>query len=27
LFDFKCLQHQPEMSGQIMVLPPIADHP
>ena len=21
LFDFKCLQHQPEMSGQIMVLP------
>jgi plastocyanin len=27
LFDFKCLQHQPEMSGQIMVLPPVADHP
>ncbi|HEY2107848.1 MAG TPA: hypothetical protein VGH29_18770 [Candidatus Binataceae bacterium] len=26
LFDFKCLQHQPEMSGQIMVLPPVADH-
>jgi plastocyanin len=23
LYDFKCLQHQPEMSGQIMVLPPI----
>jgi plastocyanin len=22
LFDFKCLQHQPEMSGQILVLPP-----
>lgn len=21
LLDFKCLQHQPEMSGQIMVLP------
>jgi plastocyanin len=21
VFDFKCLQHQPEMSGQIMVLP------
>jgi plastocyanin len=24
LFDFKCLQHQPEMSGQIIVLPPLA---
>jgi plastocyanin len=24
LFDFKCLQHQPEMSGQIMVLPPVS---
>jgi plastocyanin len=24
LFDFKCLQHQPEMSGQIIVLPAIA---
>jgi plastocyanin len=23
LYDFKCLQHQPEMSGQIMVLLPI----
>ncbi|MGH7814814.1 MAG: cupredoxin domain-containing protein [Candidatus Binataceae bacterium] len=22
LYDFKCLQHQPEMSGQILVLPP-----
>ncbi|HVN64530.1 MAG TPA: hypothetical protein VMT58_07815 [Candidatus Binataceae bacterium] len=22
LFDFKCMQHQPEMSGQILVLPP-----
>ncbi len=22
LFDFKCLTHQPEMSGQILVLPP-----
>ncbi len=22
LFDFKCLQHQPEMSGQILVLQP-----
>jgi plastocyanin len=27
LFDFKCLQHQPEMSGQIMVLPPLAPTP
>ena len=27
LFDFKCLQHQPEMSGQIMVLPPIPPGP
>jgi len=25
LFDFKCLQHQPEMSGQIIVLPPAND--
>ena len=24
LFDFKCLVHQPEMSGQILVLPPLA---
>ena len=24
LFDFKCLQHQPEMAGQIIVLPPLA---
>ena len=23
LFDFKCLQHQPTMSGQILVLPPV----
>ncbi len=23
LFDFKCLQHQPEMAGQIIVLPAI----
>jgi plastocyanin len=23
LFDFKCMQHQPAMSGQILVLPPI----
>lgn len=23
LFDFKCLRHQPEMSGQILVLPPV----
>jgi plastocyanin len=22
--DFKCLRHQPEMSGQILVLPPLA---
>ena len=22
LFDFKCLTHQPEMAGQILVLPP-----
>ena len=22
LFDFKCMQHQPTMSGQILVLPP-----
>ncbi len=22
LFDFKCMQHQPAMSGQILVLPP-----
>jgi plastocyanin len=22
LFNFKCLQHQPEMNGQILVLPP-----
>ncbi len=22
VYDFKCLQHQPEMSGQILVLPP-----
>jgi plastocyanin len=26
LFDFKCLQHQPEMAGQIIVLPPLAKH-
>ena len=26
LFDFKCLQHQPEMAGQIFVLPPLAGH-
>jgi plastocyanin len=24
LFTFKCLVHQPEMSGQILVLPPVA---
>ena len=24
LFTFKCLVHQPEMSGQILVLPPAA---
>ena len=24
VFDFKCLVHQPEMSGQILVLPPAA---
>ena len=24
LFDFKCMQHQPTMSGQILVLPPAA---
>jgi plastocyanin len=24
LFGFKCLVHQPEMSGQILVLPPVA---
>jgi plastocyanin len=24
LIDFKCLRHQPEMSGQILVLPPEA---
>ena len=23
LFDFKCLRHQPEMSGQFLVLPPV----
>jgi plastocyanin len=23
LFDFKCVQHQPEMGGQIVVLPPV----
>jgi plastocyanin len=23
LFDFKCMQHQPAMSGQILVLPPL----
>jgi hypothetical protein len=22
--DFKCLRHQPEMSGQILILPPLA---
>ena len=27
LFDFKCLQHQPEMSGQIMVLPELNNQP
>jgi plastocyanin len=26
LFDFKCLQHQPEMAGQIIVLPLLAKH-
>jgi len=24
IFDLKCLVHQPEMSGQILVLPPVA---
>ena len=24
-FDFKCLRHQPEMSGQFLVLPPVKD--
>lgn len=24
-FDFKCLRHQPEMSGQFLVLPPAKD--
>lgn len=24
LFNFSCTMHQPEMSGQIMVLPPTA---
>jgi plastocyanin len=24
-FDFKCLRHQPEMSGQFLVLPPVMD--
>jgi plastocyanin len=24
LFDFKCMQHQPEMAGQIVVLPALA---
>jgi plastocyanin len=24
VIDFKCLRHQPEMSGQILVLPPVA---
>jgi plastocyanin len=27
LFDFKCLAHQPEMSGQILVLPSVAPMP
>jgi plastocyanin len=27
LFDFKCMQHQPEMAGQIIVLPPSGRHP
>ncbi|MGO9057926.1 MAG: hypothetical protein ACLQU2_11155 [Candidatus Binataceae bacterium] len=26
LFDFKCMQHQPEMAGQILVLPASASH-
>lgn len=26
LFDFKCMQHQPEMAGQIMVLPALSSH-
>lgn len=25
LFDFKCMQHQPEMAGQILVLPALAN--
>ncbi|HUN57997.1 MAG TPA: hypothetical protein VMU41_07770 [Candidatus Binataceae bacterium] len=24
-FDFKCLRHQPEMSGQFLVLPPVKE--
>jgi len=24
VFDFKCMQHQPAMSGQFLVLPPVA---
>jgi plastocyanin len=27
VFDFWCLQHQPEMSGQMLVVPPAADAP
>ena len=26
LFDFKCMQHQPAMAGQIVVLPPLPKH-
>jgi hypothetical protein len=27
LFDFKCLEHQPDMSGQFLVLPPVGQVP
>ncbi len=27
VFNFKCMQHQPEMAGQIIVLPPVGHHP
>jgi len=27
LFDFKCLEHQPDMSGQFLVLPPVGQTP
>jgi plastocyanin len=26
VFNFKCMQHQPEMAGQIIVLPPLGHH-